>query len=1153
MKKKQLVCGTLAAAMMLSTAAPGASAASFSDSVGHWGESSIDRWTNSGVLNGTDNAFHPNTAITRGEMATILAELLGLEQRANNTYPDLNGGWYTDAMLKCAAAGIMTGDDHGQMRPYDNVTGAEIAVILNKALDLSSSRANYPATSTGYVKPWAQSYVDAIASRGIAVGNNGGVFEPMEATSRAAFVSMLDRAVDTYISSPGSYTANGLTIVNTTGTVTLRGTPTSIDITESATGSSVVLDHTNVSGTVMVRGGRVRLTADHASLNGDIQVRGYGCTVSLEGTSNAGTVQFSDGAGSGVIAVTSDAEAGQIVTDASNTTMNITGTVNNIRLDNGANNSSVNIRSGAKVENLSSTANDVTVSGTGTLRRADIDGTNTRVTTPNTIVNSDTSSTTNRTRSRVVARRRPSYSDRYTVTFYADTGSGRRQVDSQRVYNGDHASSVSEPIHSGDYIFDHWEYERYYYGEYDWDYYYYDGRYYNWYDWDYWYKNSDWKWDSSERAYRLTGTSLWYDDSTNRYFTLHGSVRSYLKDSDLYGYYPYYRSDKYYYGDDNWVWSKAKNAYYNEFGNVYHDSDGYFIMDNGVRRYITASEARDRLGAWYVDSWYKDGYYLDGYWYPYGYYNDRYYKDGRWYYDGYYYNYRVGDTFSFSDRIYGTVDLIARWKPCVSTSDPGQVQNLLNSSDPRPVKYTGIADLGDLNLNGKELYLVHSVKRGTFTGGGTVSGPGKNGSSSGGSVTPTPPSGSTIQPENIQPQLAVALDAVGTVTGTNCVIASDSATVSNDKLTSLAQQLVTFAGKLPSGAVMTVNTLTVTGNTKPSEVVNAIMGYESPLSRAFVPSKSPDQTTVKVTYPNQADVVYTITYLYNDAADKTIESRIDAVEQELSKKGISGTCTASKARLSEAITAATTEGQPASGSEAAINVTVQKGSTPLTSTAIQALSVGDVVTVYINIDPYATVTIIDEPDTSSVQARKDFETKVSAYLDGKTITIPRDSGDPTKADSTALSNVQTAISEARTAGLNVSTKFAGAISEGESFTITLTDHQDLTMVLGTYTVKLADPEPGQQEQIAEQQFLKTQQMQQNASGVPSTTTPGSTTTNPSVTPPTAPSEPSVTPPVEPSEPSVTPPVEKPAAPEMTSAEKEKAAELEFLNSLNNNG
>ena len=109
------------------------------------------------------------------------------------------------------------------------------------------------------------------------------------------------------------------------------------------------------------------------------------------------------------------------------------------------------------------------------------------------------------------------------------------------------------------------------------------------------------------------------------------------------------------------------------------------------------------------------------------------------------------------------------------------------------------------------------------------------------------------------------------------------------------------------------------------------------------------------------------------------------------------------------------------------------------------------------------------------------------------------------------------------------------------------------MVLGTYTVKLADPEPGQQEQIAEQQFLKTQQMQQNASGVPSTTTPGSTTTNPSVTPPTAPSEPSVTPPVEPSEPSVTPPVEKPAAPEMTSAEKEKAAELEFLNSLNNNG
>ena len=522
MKKKQLVCSALAAAMMLSTAAPGASAARFSDSNGHWGESSIDRWSNSGVIVGTDSAFNPNGAITRGEMATILSEMLGLEQRANNTYPDLNGGWCTDAMLKCAAAGIMTGDDHGQMRPYDSVTGAEIAVILTKALDLSSSKANYPTSNTGYVKPWAQSYVDAIASRGIAIGNDGGIFEPMQATSRAAFVSMLDRAVDTYISSPGTYTADGLTIVNTTGTVTLRGTPSSVDITESCTGASIVLDHTNVSGTIMVKGGRIRVTADHATLNGDMQVKGYGSTINLEGTTNGGTIQLGSEAGSSSVTVGASAQAGRLATDAANTTINISGKVNNVQLGAGATGSGVNVRSGADVENLTSNANDVTVSGSGSLSRADIYGSNNRVTTPGTVVSNSVSTNPSTTRTNANSRprtRRYYYkgvSDICDVRFFYDDGTGRKLLASDRVSYGSRAGSVIEPQHTGAYIFDRWVYESYYYG-YDCGYYYYD---WDWDDWDCCYRNGDWKWDSHERAYNHRASGLWYDASNNYYFTL---------------------------------------------------------------------------------------------------------------------------------------------------------------------------------------------------------------------------------------------------------------------------------------------------------------------------------------------------------------------------------------------------------------------------------------------------------------------------------------------------------------------------------------------------------------------------------------------------------------------------------------------------------
>ena len=989
MKKKQLVCSALAAAMMLSTAAPGASAASFSDSAGHWGESSIDRWSNSGVLNGIDNAFNPNASITRGEMATILAEMLGLEERASDTYPDLNGGWYTDAMLKCAAAGIMTGDDHGQMRPYDSVTGAEIAVILNKALDLSSSRSNYPATTAGYVKPWAQSYVDAITSRGIAVGNDGGIFQPMEATSRAAFVSMLDRAVDTYISSPGTYSADGLTIINTTGTVTLTGTPTSVDITASSTGANVVLDRTHVSGPINVKGGRVHLTARSATLN-DTQVKGYGCSIALEGNTNGGTVQLSSGAGSTSVSIASTAQAGQIISDASSTTIDIYGDVNNIKLDSGAMSSSINVRSGAKVESVTSEANDVNISGNGTLRRADIYGTNNRVTTPGTTINrGPTTSTVTNTSKRSVVRRRPSYSDRYTVNFYYDDGSGNshRLYTSSRVYNGNTVGTVSEPIYNGDQIFDHWEYERYYYD----DGYYYD---YYYYDWDYWYKDGNWVWDSSEQAYHLRSSDLWYDSSRNEYFVLRNGRRVVVSGSSLYDYYDrygYYYDGYYYDGgywreSDDWVWSRAKNAYYNSFGDVYHDSNGYFIMSSGSKRYISASEARDRLGAYYYDDYYyrngyyRDGYYKDGRWYYYdknGTYRDGYYKDGRWYYydsDRYYYNYRVGDRFNFSDRIYGNVDLVARWRPCVSTSDPDQVQNLLNASGSTPVKYSGTQALGYLNLNGKELYLVNPVARGTFTGGGSVTGPGKNGSTS----TPgTNPGGST---ESLEQSITTAMNNIGTFNGTTCQVTESGTVVSDATLMRIANQLATLAKKLSVGDTMTVgnatNTINVTSTTSPETI-----------AQQLAKDRTANANTSVVITPNGGTAT-TYTIQYNVASSGSSKTdRVNKAKLLLRDKGIHSNCLIEASALNTAISDTFNDAAVnPSGTTEPVSVVAYNGSNSLTSSDITSLTPGTKVTVKVDGADFATnITIADTKANGIAAAQTAFEAALG--ISGTTATV----------------------------------------------------------------------------------------------------------------------------------------------------------------------
>ncbi|MCI9484591.1 MAG: hypothetical protein HFH27_09040, partial [Clostridiaceae bacterium] len=583
MKKKQLVCSTLAAAMLMSSAVPGAGAARFSDVGGHWGESSINRWGSTGVIVGTDGRINPNGSITRGEMASIIAEMLGLEEMAPNVYPDLNGGWYSDAMLKCAAAGIMTGDDYGRMRPYDNITGAEIAVIFNKALNLSASVSTRPTSATGYVKPWAQGYVDQLALRGIAVGNDGGTFQPMNDTSRAAVISMFDRAVDTYITSPGTYQARGITVVNTPGTVTLTGAPGSIDITQRASGGRVYLDHTTVGGTIKIHGGRTTLTAQHASLNGDVQVVGYANTVNIDGTTSAGVIQLGSDAGTSRVSIGSSARAGSIISDAASSEISVSGTVNNIQLSTNAVSARVDVRTGAKVENVTSNANSVIVSGSGTLRRADIYGAGNRVTTPHTTVSTDRYARSYTVRKNSTpSRYYYGTSDRHLVRFYFDDDMDDL-VDSVRVRDGEKVdkSDIKTPRRNG-YRFDGWEYGDYY-GRY------YDSRYDRYYDWyydDYYYDIDDW-----------------------------------------------YRSRDY-------EWDSHERAYYNSYAKVYYDDykDKYFVLDGHDRRdYLTLSELRDRYRRYYRDDYYDD-----------------------WRYDHYYDHY-YGESFSFSDRIYSSVNLYATW------------------------------------------------------------------------------------------------------------------------------------------------------------------------------------------------------------------------------------------------------------------------------------------------------------------------------------------------------------------------------------------------------------------------------------------------------------------------------------------------------------
>lgn len=92
--KRKLLSLLLAFVMTASLLTVGASAAepTYGDTVGHWAEGSIDRWSGHGIIQGSNGAFVPNAPIARERAMVILGRAMGIEPIEN---PDLTK--YADA------------------------------------------------------------------------------------------------------------------------------------------------------------------------------------------------------------------------------------------------------------------------------------------------------------------------------------------------------------------------------------------------------------------------------------------------------------------------------------------------------------------------------------------------------------------------------------------------------------------------------------------------------------------------------------------------------------------------------------------------------------------------------------------------------------------------------------------------------------------------------------------------------------------------------------------------------------------------------------------------------------------------------------------------------------------------------------------------
>jgi len=139
--KKRLLSLVVALAVVVSSFAASAFAATPEDVKGTTYQSPVEELLALGILNGyADGSFKPDGEITRAELAKIIAVATGNEAAANlmksvkPTFTDVKpNAWYTGYINVAATKGYIEGYK-GKFRPNDSITFEEVVAILIRAL-----------------------------------------------------------------------------------------------------------------------------------------------------------------------------------------------------------------------------------------------------------------------------------------------------------------------------------------------------------------------------------------------------------------------------------------------------------------------------------------------------------------------------------------------------------------------------------------------------------------------------------------------------------------------------------------------------------------------------------------------------------------------------------------------------------------------------------------------------------------------------------------------------------------------------------------------------------------------------------------------------------------------------------------------------------
>ena len=217
---KQLACGTLAAALALTPAM------AFTDTEGHWAETSIDKWSQQyGVLQGyEDGSFRPDASITRGAFAGILDRFLRFQNiSGSETFSDTEGTYWEDSILKLNAAGVYLGNA-GQALPGESITRQQAMSMVARAFHVEASVLDLNYADEAQIAQYARPYIAEMTARGWLNDVKENLFRPTDPLTRAELVNLLNNMIQVLVQETETYSSDvdGNLLINAPGGAALE-------------------------------------------------------------------------------------------------------------------------------------------------------------------------------------------------------------------------------------------------------------------------------------------------------------------------------------------------------------------------------------------------------------------------------------------------------------------------------------------------------------------------------------------------------------------------------------------------------------------------------------------------------------------------------------------------------------------------------------------------------------------------------------------------------------------------------------------------------------------------------------------------------------------------------------------------------------------